>query len=461
MVVSFSPMETIAAISTPRGIGGIAVIRISGDRAIEIADRIFTGKKSLHEVESHRVVYGKVVDPETGETIDDVLVTVMRAPHTYTGEDIVEISSHGGLIIPGLILEILLKNGARLAQPGEFTERAFLNGRLDLVQAVGVKEVIEATSRRALKIARRRLDGELSSKFDTLKNQLLDLLKEVEARVDFEEDVPPLDEKLLEENVHKVMSTIDDLVERGEKVQKLFDGIRVVIAGRPNVGKSTLFNKILNEERAIVTDIPGTTRDVISEQILLNGFPVRLMDTAGLRETSEKVELIGINLAKESLQKADLVIFVIDGSEELEGEDIAFFKKIQVPIKILVVNKIDRGLKVDLEELKTATGNPYVCPVSSLTGEGVDRLVDRITELLEENFSVSGEMNITEREKGLLLSARSDLAEALRVKKEGYPLDIVSFHIREAIFRLDEILGIGDIPERVLDRIFEEFCIGK
>ncbi len=454
-------MDTIAAISTPRGIGGIAVIRVSGDRAIEIVDKVFHGKKSLKDLKSHRVTYGKIVDPETGETIDDVLVIVMRAPSTYTGEDVVEISSHGGLIIPGLILEILLKNGARLAQPGEFTERAFLNGRMDLVQAVGVKEVIEATSRKALKIARKRLDGELSSRFDTLKNQLIDLLKEVEARVDFEEDVPPLDDSFLKQSISNVITTINILIEKGEKVQKLFEGIRVVIAGRPNVGKSTLFNRILNEERAIVTDIPGTTRDVISEQILLNGFPVRLMDTAGLRETREKVELIGINLARESLQKADLVLFIIDGSEPMNPEDIEFFRKIEVPIKMLVVNKIDRGMKVDLEKLKEIAGENPVCTVSSLTGEGMDRLMDRITNLLEDNFSLPGELNITEREKGLLLSARSDLEEALKVQKEGYPLDIVSFHIREAIFRLDEILGIGDIPERVLDRIFEEFCIGK
>ncbi len=454
-------MDTIAAISTPRGIGGIAVIRISGDRAVEIVDRVFRGKRELKRLESHRVVYGKIVDPETGEIIDDVLVTVMRAPSSYTGEDVVEISSHGGLIIPGLILEILLKNGARPAQPGEFTERAFLNGKIDLVQAVGVKEVIEATSRKALKVARKRLDGELSSRFDTLKNQLLDLLKEVEARVDFEEDVPPLDNSILRDGIEKVIQTIDILIEKGDRVQKLFDGIRIVIAGRPNVGKSTLFNRILNEERAIVTEIPGTTRDVISEHLLLGGFPVKLMDTAGLRETNEKVEMIGINLAKESLRNADIVLFVIDGSEQIDPADVEFFRRIEVPLKVLVINKIDRGLKADKAKLREVAGENPVCQVSSLTGEGIDRLLDRITGILEENFSFSGELNVTEREKGLLLSAKSDLEEALKVQKEGYPLDIVSFHIREAIFRLDEILGIGDIPERVLERIFEEFCIGK
>ncbi len=454
-------MDTIAAISTPRGIGGIAVIRISGPDAIPIAEKVFKGSKTPGEIDSHRVLYGKIFNPETGENIDDVLLTVMKAPHSFTGEDVVEISCHGGLVIPQLVLETLLKVGARLANPGEFTERAFLNGKLDLVQAIGVKDLIEATSVQAAKLARKRLDGILSNKFDTLKEQLLDILKEVEARVDFEEDVPPLDSQQLEDSIREIISTIDDLIKKGEQGQKLFDGIRIVIAGRPNVGKSTLFNRILNEERAIVTDIPGTTRDVISEQILLDGIPVRLMDTAGLRETDEKVELIGVNLAMETAKTADVILYVIDSSSPLNDEDLEALNKLEAPVTILVFNKIDKGIKLSKDSLNKIVPEKPTFWVSSLTGEGLEKFIKGLTSILREKFISSGDINLTGREKGLLLSARSDLVEALRVQKEGYPLDIVSFHLRETIFRLYEILGIGDIPERVLDKIFNEFCIGK
>ncbi len=454
-------MDTIAAISTPHGIGGIAVIRVSGEKATEIVDKVFKGKKPIREIPSHRVTYGRIVNPETGETIDDVLVTVMKAPHSYTGEDVVEISSHGGLIIPARILETLIKNGARLAKPGEFTERAFLNGKIDLIQAVGVKELIEATSPQAAHLARKRLEGEFSQKFGKLKDALIDVLKEVEARVDFEEDVPPLDPEFLKNSIESIIQNIDEIIRVGERGQKVFEGIRIVIAGRPNVGKSTLFNRILNEERAIVTDIPGTTRDIISEQILIDGVPVRLMDTAGLRETREAVELIGVNLAKETIEDADVVVFVIDGSDGIHPEDVEIFKKIDVPLKILVENKIDRGLKVNDEDILSYFGEVEFFKVSSLSGEGIDGFLENLSKRLKEKFVIGGEMSITNREKGLLLSAKEDLKEALKVHGQGYPLDIVSFHIREAINRLNEIFGIGDIPERVLDRIFEEFCIGK
>ncbi len=454
-------MDTIAAISTPQGIGGIAVIRVSGTDAISIVEKIFMGNRSLHEIESHRVVYGKIFNPDTGEIIDDVLLTIMRGPHSFTGEDVVEISSHGGLVIPRLILEMLLKAGARLANPGEFTERAFLNGKLDLVQAVGIKDLIEATSLQAVRLARKRLDGLLSGRFDRLKEQLLDILKEVEARVDFEEDVPPLDFNTLENSIKEVISTLDDLIEKGEQGQKLFEGIRIVIAGRPNVGKSTLFNRILNEERAIVTDIPGTTRDVISEQILLDGIPVRLMDTAGLRKTQEKVESIGVNLALETAKNADVILYVIDSSNTVEKEDFETIQILRAPVTILVFNKIDKGIVLEEESIKKITGQSPHFWISSLTGEGFDNFVRGLISILREKFISTGEFNLTDREKGLLISARNDLMEALKVHRDGYPLDIVSFHLREAIFRLDEILGIGDIPEKVLDKIFNEFCIGK
>lgn len=454
-------MDTIAAISTPHGIGGIAVIRVSGPNALSIVGKIFKGSKAPREIESHRVLYGKIFNPETEEVIDDVLLTVMKAPHSFTGEDVVEISCHGGLVIPRLILETLLKAGTRLANPGEFTERAFLNGKLDLVQAIGVKDLIEATSIQAVRLARKRLDGVLSGKFDKLKEQLIDILKDVEARVDFEEDVPPLDPNELEKKINEIISTIDDLVKRGEQGQKLFEGIRIVISGRPNVGKSTLFNRILNEERAIVTDIPGTTRDVISEQILLDGIPVRLMDTAGLRETEEKVELIGVNLALETARTADVILYVIDASAPLKEEDIEVLNKLEAPVTILVFNKIDKEINLDKDSLKDIIEERQQFWVSSLTGEGLEEFIKGLTSILKEKFIFSDDINLTGREKGLLLSAKSDLIEALKVHREGYPLDIVSFHLREAIFRLNEILGIGDIPERVLDKIFNEFCIGK
>ncbi len=440
-------METIAAIATPPGVGGIAVLRVSGPEALVIAQRVLRTPKPLQEAPARRVFKAEALDPE-GQPIDEVLVTVFRAPHSYTGEDVVEISCHGGRVVPSLILEALIQAGARLAEPGEFTKRAFLNGRLDLIQAAAVLDLIEARSREGVRRALKRLKGEVSQRIGTFADRLFQVIAEMEARIDFEEDVPPLEDRWIEAQVQALLQEAEALLQEGKRGGYFLHGLKLAIVGPPNAGKSTLFNRLLGEERAIVTEIPGTTRDVVSEERIFAGVPVKFLDTAGLRDTQDPVEALGVQRTQATLEQADLVIFVQDLTQPREETPPIPPHK---PV-IRVWNKAD---------LAPGTEPPTEGLVlSALTGEGVDRLVAELEQRVRELVG-TGEVSLAERELHLLASARADLTDALEAHRHGLGMEIVVFHLRQAHQRLQEIVGYHDLPEAILDHIFRNFCVGK
>jgi len=450
--------DTICAISTPPGIGGIAVLRVSGPDAVNIVSKILYPPVKAEKFKPNTLFHSFIKDPDKDEILDEAVISFMKAPHSYTGEDVVEISVHGGRLVPKLILELLIKQGARLAEPGEFTKRAFLNGKLDLIQARSVLDLIEARSRRGVRIALEKLRGLLSRRLEELRDKLLYLLKQIEARVEFEEDVPPLDETKLKEELVYVKNLIDKYVEEGERGALYFEGIEIAIVGKPNVGKSTLFNKLLRYERAIVTPYAGTTRDVISEEIIIEGVPVKLHDTAGIRETRELIESIGIERAKRVATSAHLVLFVIDASQEIDEDDINLWNLLEGE-RILVLNKIDLGIKVDLSKLKNADRfKTYL--ISCITGEGLEELETGIKEDIHQNVEVGGEFALSQRERALLLEAGQEIASAIQ-GLGGIPLDLISFHVSMSLRKLNEIFGIKNIPEEILNSIFKDFCIGK
>ncbi len=438
-------MDTVAAIATPPGVGGIAVLRISGPEALVIAQRVLRTRVPLDRWPARRATLAEAVDAE-GQPLDQVLVTVFRAPHSYTGEDVVEISCHGGRVVPHLILEALIQAGARLAEPGEFTKRAFLNGRMDLVQASAVLHLVEARSREGVRRALKRLKGEVSQRIDAFADRLFRLIAELEARIDFEEDVPPLEDAWIEEQIRALLEEVDVLLQEGKRGSFFLQGLKVALIGPPNAGKSTLFNRLLGEERAIVTEIPGTTRDVVSEERIIAGVPVKFLDTAGLREARDPVESLGVERSRQALEQADLILVVHDLTQPQE-----------VPVPegkpaLRVWNKAD---------LVPETHRPEEgLVISALTGQGMDRLLQELERRIQDLVG-TGEVSLAERELHLLSSARADLAEALEVHRRGLGMDIVVFHLRLAYRRLQEIVGYHDLPEAILDHIFRNFCIGK
>ena len=448
-------MDTIAAIATPPGVAAIAVVRVSGEDTLRILRKVFIRKKGKGSLPSHRVILGYIVDPETDSIIDEVLLTFMKSPRSYTGEDMAEISCHGGKLVPKLVLRAVLKAGARLAEPGEFTKRAFLNGKIDLIKARGVLEIIEAETEKAVFLARERLLGHTSEKLTELRENYLNFLKDLEARIDFEEDVPQISEEYIDGKLSQLKENLETLIKTGEANRYYFEGARIAILGKPNVGKSTLFNDLLGQERAIVTEEAGTTRDVISESVIWNGMPLTLYDTAGVREAEGRVESIGIGKALELSKRADLRLLLIDCSTSMTEEDLRLLEKVEKP-RIIVLNKIDLGEKIKPDDIEGET----VVEVSALKGTGISELRQKIMEYLEKP-EISGTIAFTRREGELLREALKELNEGIERWKEGYPLDILSFHVRKSLEKLELLLGISDIPEETLSRIFSEFCIGK
>lgn len=448
--------DIIAAISTPPGISGVALIRMTGEGCIDLADKVFRGKHSLKDLEERKIAHGEIVDPDTGEVVDEVLLWYMKAPRSYTGEDMVEISCHGGRVVPFMVLEALIKAGARLAEPGEFTRRAFLNKKFNLIEAQGLLELINATSRDGAKIAYKKLRGELSKKFEDTRKIFLEVLREFSARIDFPEYVGELSVEKERELLLKLREHLKNILKEGREGRKYVEGIEVAIVGKPNVGKSTLFNAILGKERAIVTPVPGTTRDLVSEEIILEGIPVKIYDTAGWRKVKNIVERIGVERAQETAEKAGLILFVVDGSQEMDEEDRKLYEKISDKSHIIVVNKKDLGIKIDVEELKPQ--GPKV-EVSSLLGEGIDKLKKLIVKELTTGTHPS--FDLSRREESLILSSLKEIEEGLSALKRGLPLDIITFHVEEALRKIDELLGIGEIDEAILDEVFSHFCIGK
>ncbi|HEX16237.1 MAG TPA: tRNA uridine-5-carboxymethylaminomethyl(34) synthesis GTPase MnmE [Deltaproteobacteria bacterium] len=456
--------DTIAAIATPFGIGGLGGVRISGPKALEIARRIFRPRHPPQDLPSHRLRYGHIVDPESGEVVDEVLLVFMRAPKTYTRQDVVEISGHGGYLVLKKILELVLREGAREAAPGEFTKRAFLAGRIDLTQAEAVLEVIEAQSEEALRLAQRQLEGRLSREVQRLKEMLLDLLVPLEAWLDLpEEEIPQPNEAELEEGIKGVLESMEKLLEHYRQEVVYREGIRTAIVGKPNVGKSSLLNRLLGRERAIVTPLPGTTTDLIEETIVLKGIPFRLVDMAGLSSPRDLVEEEGIRRARRQLEEADLLLLMVDRSRPLDEEDEDLFREVRTRGKptLLVVNKVDLPAAFSPEELKDVRAEgPYF--ISALTGQGVEALTQAMVDVaLRGRIRTSpGELvPLNLRHKRILEAVRDDLKQLLASLDE-MPWDLVALELRGVLHRLGEIVG-ETTPEEVLEEIFSRFCIGK
>lgn len=462
--------DTIVAISTPPGEGGIGIVRLSGRDALPIADRIFNSPRGIRPSSSasHRIYYGFIIDPFTGRRIDEVLLSVMRAPHTYTREDVVEINCHGGYIVLRQVFEIAVRCGARPALPGEFTARAFLNGRIDLTQAEAVLDLIRAKTEEAERIAIEHVAGSLRREIEDISSELQGILAELEAYIDFPEEDLNLSPVNWPERIKQLQGRLKRLSDSFYQGRILREGIATVIAGRPNVGKSSLLNALLGTERAIVTEIPGTTRDVIEEIINVRGIPLRLIDTAGIREARDIVEAEGIKRTEAAIERADLVLLVVDGSEELTSYDYSIIEKVNGKNKrtIVILNKADLGIVVDREHLKNIAGSPPIVEVSALKKEGLDELKERIFECLTGGGRPGAEPSsgviITRvRHKSLIDEALTSIEEALSEIEIKGLLEIVTFNIRKAIQSLGEITGVEFTEESLLERIFGEFCIGK
>lgn len=458
-----SPVEdTIAAISTALGEGGIGIVRLSGPKAIAITDQLYRGRKPLGEVEAGRIVYGKIV--QNGETIDEVLVSVFRAPFSYTREDVVEINCHGGVAVTRRILQAVLDGGARLAEPGEFTKRAFLNGRIDLAQAEAVIDVIRSKTDLTLRNAVRQLTGRLSNVIRPIRDRLIDAIAQIEAAIDYpDDDIDILDRPELESAIGVSIADLERVVATADIGKVLSEGIACAIVGRPNAGKSSLLNQLLREERALVTDIPGTTRDVIEETVNINGVPLRLLDTAGIRQTKDVVENLGVERAKTSISEADVILFVVDGSAPLTEEDRMIASMLQGKEVLGVVNKIDRSRRVTDEELEGLLPGIKWVGISALTGEKIDVMENALLDLVgvgKIDASLDAVIVTRERHRQSLNKAISSLKDALHTLSMDMPYDLVSIDLQQAAEYLGEITG-ETVKEDVLDRIFSRFCIGK
>lgn len=456
--------DTIAAISTPPGEGGISIIRISGVDALKTASQIYRGK-DLNKVNSHTINYGHIIDPENGNEVDEVMVSVMRAPHTYTKEDIVEINCHGGIVATNRILQIILGLDARLAKPGEFTERAFLNGRIDLSQAEAVMDLIRAKTDQSMKVALDQLDGNLSHLITNLRQNILDVLAQVEVNIDYPEydDVETMTARLLKEKAIEVKAKIQQLLSTAKQGKVLRDGLATAIIGHPNVGKSSILNHLLHEDKAIVTDVAGTTRDVIEEYVNVQGVPLKLVDTAGIHETEDKVEKIGVDRSRKALSKADLVILVLDSSVPLRDEDRELLRETNHMQRIVVLNKSDLEVKINLNELQEYVDDKEIIKSSAVSPLGTKDLEDRIAAMFFAGSIENTSNNImvtNARHIGLLKQADTALDAVLEGIETGMPVDLVQIDMTRAWDLLGEITG-DSYQDELLDQLFSQFCLGK
>jgi tRNA modification GTPase len=455
--------DTITAISTPLGEGGIGIVRISGKDSIKIADRIFKGEKPLGEILSHRASYGEIIDVEAGEAIDEVLLTLFKAPKSYTAEDLVEISCHGGQLVLSRVLEQALKCGARLAEPGEFTLRAFINGRIDLSQAEAVTEVIRAKTDLGLKLALKHLKGDLSEKINSYRDKLTDILARLEVEIDFsEEDIEPLNRNKVSEEIESIQRDLESLLSTYDEGKILKEGLNVVIVGKTNVGKSSLLNALLKEDRAIVTPIPGTTRDVISEFANFRGVPVRLVDTAGYRISEDTIELEGIRRTKIEIDDADLLLLIIDTSMEIDDEDLDLKNQLRKGRFLTVFNKIDIATSDLIRKNEERIEEKQVIKVSALEGEGLEELKQKIVTASRalKKDRTQGVIISSLRHKDALSRAKRSLRLARDSLKKGMSPEFVALDVRAALDAIGEVVG-KTVTDDILNKIFSEFCIGK
>lgn len=450
--------RTIAAVATPQGTGGISVIRISGHDAIEIADRVFCGK-SLKDAPSHTIHYGFIKNAK-GEKIDEVLVSLMRAPRTFTREDTVEISCHGGTVTTHAVLRTVIEAGAYMAEPGEFTKRAFLNGRIDLSQAEAVIDVINAKNELSQRNAISQLGGTLSKEIKSVRDELVHLCAEMQVIIDYpDEDLEDVTEDDIKNVCRSCAEKVSRLIETSDNGRMMRDGIRTAIVGKPNVGKSSILNCLAQDERAIVTDIAGTTRDVIEESVTIKGIPLILSDTAGIRQTDDVVEKIGVTKSMQYLDSADLVIVVIDGAAGLDDEDKDVLLATKDKNRIILLNKSDIGTKTTKDAF---CADDTVIKISAKTGDGTDKLADAIEKLcrLDAIESENGRIITNMRHKTALIGARDALTRVADALEAGMPCDIVSIDIAGAMDCLGEITG-ETVSESVVADIFHNFCVGK
>ena len=457
--------DTIAAISTAPGEGAIGIVRISGEDAIRIADEVYRLKeKRLKEQPSHTIHYGHIVDPKNDEVIDEVMVTVLRAPKTFTREDVVEINCHGGIVAINRILQLVLRMGARLAEPGEFTKRAFLNGRIDLSQAEAVMDLIRAKTDKSMQMAMRQLDGELSKLIQNLRQEILNTLAQVEVNIDYPEydDVEEMTLQLLREKTQQVSQGIRVLLNTASQGKILRDGLKTAIVGRPNVGKSSLLNVLLREEKAIVTDIAGTTRDTIEEYVNVRGVPLQLIDTAGIRETDDVVERIGVERSRKALNEADFVLLILNQSEELMDEDLRLLEQTKDFKRIILLNKTDLPTKIDMDKVKEFVTDSEIVTTSMLKKEGIDQLEEKIAD-----YFFQGQMNERDatylsntRHIALLEKAEQALQEVANGVDMGMPVDLIQIDFTRAWDLLGEITG-DTVQDELLTQLFSQFCLGK
>jgi tRNA modification GTPase len=462
--ILFREEETIAAISTPFGESGIGIVRMSGPMAESIVRGLFKAKRDQSLFISHHFHYGEIIDPRDGHPVDEVLVVLMRGPKTYTREDIVEINCHGGYLVLQKVLELVLAQGARMAQPGEFTKRAFLNGRIDLTRAEAVIDLIKARTMEGIDIANQQLKGWLYKEMASLKGRLIGHLSLIEAHIDFpEEEMETIPQAEMRLDLHNSIQKLEEWISTYEEGRVFREGITCAITGKTNVGKSSLLNVLLKQERAIVTPIPGTTRDVIEEVLNIHGIPVRLMDTAGLRKAKDFIEQEGVRRAKERVADADLILLILDGSRDLDEDDLEIILEIKEKKKVVIINKKDLPLKLSLEEIKKRFPEDPLVSISALKNEGVEDLKKAIySSLIHRDIRVSPEHLIVAniRHKTALTQINENLLNGLKGLEEGTSLEFIAFEIRSALDALGEMVG-ETTTEEVLNRIFEQFCIGK
>ncbi|WP_269760764.1 tRNA uridine-5-carboxymethylaminomethyl(34) synthesis GTPase MnmE [Streptococcus dysgalactiae] len=451
--------DTITAISTPLGEGAIGIVRLSGTDALAIAQSVFKGK-NLEQVASHTINYGHIVDPNTGTIVDEVMVSVMLAPKTFTRENVVEINTHGGIAVTNEILQLLIRQGARMAEPGEFTKRAFLNGRVDLTQAEAVVDIIRAKTDKAMTIAVKQLDGSLSQLINDTRQEILNTLAQVEVNIDYPEydDVEEMTTALLREKTQEFQSLLENLLRTAKRGKILREGLSTAIIGRPNVGKSSLLNNLLREDKAIVTDIAGTTRDVIEEYVNIKGVPLKLVDTAGIRETDDLVEQIGVERSKKALQEADLVLLVLNASEPLTDQDRSLLHLSQDSNRIILLNKTDLEQKIELEQLPAD-----LIPISVLTNHNIDLIEDRINQLFFDNAGLV-EQDATYLSNARHISLIEKAVQSLEAVNDGLALGMPVDLLQVDLTRTWEILGeiTGDAaPDELITQLFSQFCLGK
>ncbi len=456
--------DTICAIATPIGEGGISIIRISGKDALINAGKIFKPKRQqdITHMETYTMRYGAIISLDNGDIIDDVILSYMRGPYSYTGEDVVEINCHGGVVATNRVLNEIVKTGIRLAEPGEFTKRSFLNGKIDLSQAEAVIDIIRSKTELSMKSAIMQSKGILSKEINKLRKYLLNVLALIEYSVDFtEDDEDVIDDNLIMEikdGINKALSRINELLKNADEGKIIRDGLSMVIVGKPNVGKSSLLNSLLKEKRAIVTDIPGTTRDIIEEYINIDGIPVRIIDTAGIRETEDTVEKIGVERSKEKMEEADLVVLMLDVSREIDEEDLEIIKSIKDKKYVVLLNKIDLNRKISDDIIGNLKNK---IEISAKNNIGIDLLKEKIKDLFfngeinSESFIVSNT-----RHKQALYRAFEMCSVALKELDKNEFLDLISIHVTSAMKALGEITG-DELEEDLLNKIFSEFCVGK